>query len=96
MKCPRCTDANLGEFSREGIRVDACPQCHGIWLDKGELEQLISRSRKHHDDDDDEGGHRSHEHHDHSGRHEDKREHHEGHKRLKSRRWLEGLGDLFD
>ena len=45
MKCPRCQDAVLDEREREGVTVDACPTCRGIWLDRGELERLVARAR---------------------------------------------------
>lgn len=45
MKCPRCQDAVLDEREREGVTVDACPTCRGIWLDRGELERLVLRAR---------------------------------------------------
>ncbi len=43
MMCPAC-DSNLKPAEREGVEVDYCPQCHGVWLDQGELEQIIERS----------------------------------------------------
>ncbi len=30
--------------SREGIEIDYCPQCRGVWLDRGELDKIIDRS----------------------------------------------------
>lgn len=45
MKCPRCEEAQLDEREREGVTVDACPTCRGIWLDRGELERLVARAR---------------------------------------------------
>jgi Zn-finger nucleic acid-binding protein len=42
VKCPRCPDATLDERAREGITIDACPTCRGVWLDRGELERLIA------------------------------------------------------
>lgn len=42
MKCPRCDGQVLAETVREGIHVDVCPQCRGIWLDRGELERMQS------------------------------------------------------
>jgi hypothetical protein len=30
---------------RQGIEIDYCPQCRGIWLDRGELDKIIERSR---------------------------------------------------
>ncbi len=41
-KCPRCGVA-LTEVEHEGVKIDRCPNCHGIWLDAGELEQLRKR-----------------------------------------------------
>lgn len=43
MKCPAChIDLNMTE--RQGIEIDYCPQCRGVWLDRGELDKLIERS----------------------------------------------------
>ena len=44
MKCPVCADTNLVMAERQGIEIDYCPQCRGIWLDRGELDKLIERS----------------------------------------------------
>ena len=44
MRCPRCPDSVLDERVRDGIIVDACPECRGLWLDRGELEKLIAKS----------------------------------------------------
>jgi Zn-finger nucleic acid-binding protein len=30
--------------SREGIEIDFCPQCRGVWLDRGELDKIIERT----------------------------------------------------
>ena len=38
-KCPRC-GADLKEKHAEQVKIDECTECGGIWLDKGELEQL--------------------------------------------------------
>lgn len=46
MKCPRCPEAVLEEREREGITIDACRTCHGIWLDRGEIERLLARARE--------------------------------------------------
>ncbi len=43
MKCP--IDGNeLKITDRQGIEIDYCPQCRGVWLDRGELDKLIERS----------------------------------------------------
>jgi len=44
MKCPRCAAVNLNLMERQGVELDYCPECRGIWLDRGELEKIIERS----------------------------------------------------
>jgi uncharacterized protein len=44
MKCPNCPDATLSLSERQGVELDYCPQCRGVWLDRGELDKLIERS----------------------------------------------------
>lgn len=44
MKCPVCKDIDLSMSSRQNIEIDYCPQCRGVWLDRGELDKLIERS----------------------------------------------------
>lgn len=44
MKCPSCKDFNLAISDRQGIEIDYCPECRGIWLDRGELDKIIERS----------------------------------------------------
>jgi Zn-finger nucleic acid-binding protein len=44
MLCPVCTDVTLVISSREGIEIDHCPQCRGVWLDRGELDKIIERA----------------------------------------------------
>lgn len=44
MKCPACPDATLVMTDRQGIEIDYCPSCRGIWLDRGELDKLLDRS----------------------------------------------------
>ena len=43
MQCPTCL-ITLQIADRQGIEVDYCPKCRGIWLDRGELEKLLERS----------------------------------------------------
>ena len=65
MNCP-VDGTTLAMTDRQGVEIDYCPQCRGVWLDRGELDKLIerdaatstpasvpSRARNHHDDDDD-------------------------------------------
>lgn len=44
MKCPVCTDIPLAMTTRQEIEIDYCPNCRGVWLDRGELDRLIERS----------------------------------------------------
>jgi len=44
MKCPTCKDTALVMSDRQGVEIDYCPQCRGVWLDRGELDKLIERS----------------------------------------------------
>ena len=44
MKCPVCPDSTLAMTNREGIEIDYCPSCRGVWLDRGELDKIIDRS----------------------------------------------------
>jgi len=41
--CPRC-GATLTMSERQGIEIDYCPQCRGVWLDRGELDKIIERA----------------------------------------------------
>jgi Zn-finger nucleic acid-binding protein len=38
MKCPNCKDAILVMSQRQGVEIDYCPECRGVWLDRGELD----------------------------------------------------------
>ena len=44
MKCPVCVDLTLTMSERQGVEIDYCPQCRGIWLDRGELDKLLDRA----------------------------------------------------
>lgn len=43
MKCP-IDDSELNMTDRQGIEIDYCPKCRGVWLDRGELDKIIERS----------------------------------------------------
>ncbi len=43
MKCPVC-GATLLMSERHGVEIDYCPECRGIWLDRGELDKIIERA----------------------------------------------------
>lgn len=42
MKCPNC-NVNLMMTDRNGVEIDYCPECRGVWLDRGELDKIIER-----------------------------------------------------
>ncbi len=44
MRCPTCPEITLTMTERQGIEIDYCPQCRGVWLDRGELDKLIEKS----------------------------------------------------
>ena len=43
MKCPNCNET-LVMADRQGVDVDYCPDCRGVWLDRGELDKIIERT----------------------------------------------------
>ncbi|OJX34075.1 MAG: hypothetical protein BGO74_04460 [Burkholderiales bacterium 68-12] len=45
MKCPNCPAATLVITERSNIEIDYCPQCRGVWLDRGELDKLIEKAQ---------------------------------------------------
>ncbi|MEW6417654.1 MAG: zf-TFIIB domain-containing protein [Nitrospirota bacterium] len=84
MKCLVCSiDLTISE--RQGIEIDYCPQCRGVWLDRGELDKIIERSSAMPYE-----GHK--EKHEHYRGSAGKDEHYE-HKKHKRKSFLE---DLFD
>ena len=44
MKCP-IDEADLQMTDRQGIEIDYCSKCRGVWLDRGELDKIIDRSQ---------------------------------------------------
>jgi len=46
MKCPNC-QTTLLITDKSGIEIDYCPDCRGIWLDRGELEKITERAAEH-------------------------------------------------
>ena len=70
MKCPVCS-IDLNMMDRQGVEIDYCPKCRGIWLDRGELDKIIDRSDsrqshgrpEQHDRDHDDDYHKQGEHH---------------------------------
>lgn len=100
MQCPVCK-VELKIADRQGVEIDYCPKCRGVWLDRGELDKLIEResemegravstfSRSERQDDyylDDEVDYR----HSSGDRYRDDRDHPHGKKKKSF------LGDVFD
>lgn len=44
MRCPACPTTALVMTDRSGIEIDYCPDCRGVWLDRGELDKIIERA----------------------------------------------------
>lgn len=43
MKCPIC-NVDLQMTERQGVEIDYCSKCRGVWLDRGELDKIIEKS----------------------------------------------------
>ncbi|MDN3955757.1 zf-TFIIB domain-containing protein [Sporolactobacillus laevolacticus] len=46
MFCPVCEDVRMKEVERDGVLIDICPSCKGVWLDRGELDKISSRVKE--------------------------------------------------
>ncbi len=44
MQCPVCQNVDLLLSERQGVEIDYCPQCRGVWLDRSELDKIIERT----------------------------------------------------
>lgn len=49
MKCPN-DDTQLAITERQGVEIDYCPQCRGVWLDRGELDKIIDKTQATHNE----------------------------------------------
>jgi Zn-finger nucleic acid-binding protein len=101
MNCPRCEANSLDERERNGVTVDVCSNCRGVWLDRGELEKLLAFAKRELDEErsyytSDREPPSSDRQRGRSPDHRDPRQghHRQGHYRKKG--WLENLGDIFD
>lgn len=105
MKCPRCETSVLDECERDGVTIDACQRCRGIWLDRGEIERLIARAVEEEDVSARRGGY-DHDGDDDDHDHVDRRMGREGRQDHEDRgysggrgrklRWYESLTNIFD
>lgn len=46
MNCPICNDVRMKEVEKDGVMIDICPNCKGVWLDRGELDKLLVEVRE--------------------------------------------------
>ena len=97
MMCPVC-EVPLSMADRQGVEIDFCPDCRGVWLDRGELDKIIERSTVEtavpQRDSDPRGGHED-DYRSRGGRHGSRGKHGGGYGRHGSRRksWLM---EIFD
>lgn len=42
MRCPVCEVTRMREVEKNGVLIDICPDCKGVWLDRGELDKLMA------------------------------------------------------
>ena len=47
MKCPKCRTESMDVFSVEGVALERCSSCSGIWFDARELSQLLEQDARH-------------------------------------------------
>lgn len=92
MKCPICA-VELKIAERQGIEIDYCPQCRGVWLDRGELDKMIERSMTVQPRREPEPTSRPYRENDSRERERYGREHDDDYKKRKRKSFL---GDLFD
>jgi hypothetical protein len=91
MKCPTC-NVSLLITDRSGVEIDYCPECRGVWLDRGELDKIIERSASFERPPQQSDSYKSHQQHDsYRTQHHDYK-HHDYRKKKKD----SFLGDLFD
>lgn len=98
MNCPICDDVRMREVQKDDVMIDVCPNCKGVWLDRGELEKLMSEvrdERKAYQEWYDEQEHRPSQA-GYSQRPHDYRDYPPYYKHKKKKSVLDRLGDLFD
>lgn len=85
MLCPKC-NIPLTMSERQGIEIDYCPTCRGVWLDRGELDKIIERSAASQNQANYNPGNQMHGHKDYDHKHHD-------YYKYKKKSWL---NELFD
>lgn len=84
MKCPVCKDVTLLMSEKKGVEIDYCPECRGIWLDRGELEKLMEKEESY-----------NREHYSEKKYYDDKEYHdYDSHKKKKKKESF--MGEIFD
>lgn len=98
MKCPVCKDVTLLTSEKKGVEIDYCPECRGIWLDRGELEKLVdAEERAYSNRDRDDRSNRDHHKDDRYDEYDDYRDDKYGHHNRRHRRKRESfLGEIFE
>lgn len=81
MNCPVCYDVRMREVEKNHVLIDICPDCKGVWLDRGELEKLMLEVREERDS-----------YNEYYEAHRDR----PAYKRKKKKNVFDMLGDLFD
>jgi Zn-finger nucleic acid-binding protein len=87
VKCP-VDDTVLAISDRQGIEIDYCPTCRGVWLDRGELDKLIERESRWVEDQVRDAAPRE------SGRHEEHEKHEAPKKKKKPMSFLQDLMEM--
>jgi Zn-finger nucleic acid-binding protein len=87
LTCPKCGGA-MHSYERNGVTVDQCTECRGIFLDRGELERLVDAENSHYER---EYSGRSGGYEDRPPRDRDDRHEHKPHKKSKKKSFLENL-----
>lgn len=91
MRCPKC-DEKMEEVRKDGVYIDVCRRCRGVFLDAGELEELLHDSYE-----EERHYHKKKEKYDYDYEYEKDYNHQHGsHKHKKKHKMKSILGDLFD
>ena len=96
MICPKCK-SDLLVSDTHGVEIDYCPNCKGVWLDRGELDKIITRSNSNgfqNNIGNGYSGQKSHHDNYHELDHHDKYDHHDNQYNPRHKKGF--LSDLFD
>lgn len=94
MYCPICREVEMQEVTKQGVLIDVCPRCRGVWLDRGEMEKILSAGREARRDYDEMYGHG--EKHPDEARHQYKHDDHKYKKHHKKKSFFDVFEDIFD